>query len=420
MGSNAKHRLLGSVLIAAFLGIVACNRNQGPDPAAANLAPADQNLAQAAASEYGQQLVEAPQPPPPLVEYTQPECPGENYMWTPGYWSYSDAGYYWVPGAWVMAPYVDALWTPPYWDYYGGRYRWHGGYWSRHVGFYGGINYGFGYTGLGFYGGYWDQGGQFVYNRSVTRINTRVVNTYYNHSVENYTPVNRVSYNGGPGGIVRQPVAAELAVRRENRMNAMPVQMDHMRTAAADRSQFASMNRGRPSTAAAERPLPAPYAAPAPRGEFQNGEARGRSPVETGRPAEAPFNREPLNRAQPEMPRGERGGMRGAPQPPQQMAHPQMPEPRQGNQGFREMPQQRQEQRVPEQARPAQPEVRGGAERRMPENQAPQRAPQPPAEARPQPQPHAEPAPQNQAHPAPHQPQQNQNKEDHGRGRGGN
>lgn len=37
-----------------------------------------------------EQPVYATQPPPPLPEYDQPPCPGDNYIWTPGYWSYGD------------------------------------------------------------------------------------------------------------------------------------------------------------------------------------------------------------------------------------------------------------------------------------------------------------------------------------------
>ena len=393
------HRYLSPlryVLLITLLSVAGCNRNSAPDPAAANLAPAVQYTASQAAPpsaepESAQQMAEAPQPPPPLPEYSQPECPGDNYIWTPGYWGYANTGYYWVPGAWVMAPYVDALWTPPYWDYYDGRYRWHAGYWGRHIGYYGGINYGFGYTGLGFYGGYWDTGGQFVYNRAVTRISTRVVNHYYSHSVANYTPVNHVSYNG-PGGIARQPLPAELAVRGENRMSALPVQVEHMRSAAADRAQFAAPNRGRPAQAALQHPLATPYAAPAPRGE-RNGEVRQGAPTANGRP-EAPANHEPFNRAQPSMPRGERGEMSGAAQAP-----PRAAEPRPANPGFREPA------RMGTAARP--PEARGGADRRMEQNPAPQRAPQAPAQPRAEP--HAAPH-QNEGRPAPRQetrPQQN-------------
>src|SRR6201997_4575615 len=93
--------------------------------------------------------------PPALPVYVQPPCPTEGYIWTPGYWAYGAAGYYWVPGVWVAPPRVGVLWTPGYWGFGGGLYAWHPGYWGPHVGFYGGINYGFGYFGAGFAGGVW-------------------------------------------------------------------------------------------------------------------------------------------------------------------------------------------------------------------------------------------------------------------------
>jgi hypothetical protein len=38
--------------------------------------------------------------PPALPVYDQPLCPGDGYLWTPGYWAWDDDGgdYYWVPG----------------------------------------------------------------------------------------------------------------------------------------------------------------------------------------------------------------------------------------------------------------------------------------------------------------------------------
>ena len=44
------------------------------------------------------------------------------------------------------------------------------------VGFYGGVNYGFGYAGVGYQGGYWNNGA-FFYNRSVNNV-TNVTNVY--------------------------------------------------------------------------------------------------------------------------------------------------------------------------------------------------------------------------------------------------
>ena len=43
--------------------------------------------------------------PPELPVYAQPICPGEGYIWTPGYWAWDreDEDYYWVPGTWVLA-----------------------------------------------------------------------------------------------------------------------------------------------------------------------------------------------------------------------------------------------------------------------------------------------------------------------------
>ena len=121
--------------------------------------------------------------PPALPVYAQPVCPGVGYIWTPGYWSYGPDGYFWVPGTWVMAPTPGLLWTPGYWGWAGGVYVWHGGYWGPHVGFYGGINYGFGYGGVGFVGGEW-RGGAFHYNTAVTNVNTTVIhNTYVNKTV---------------------------------------------------------------------------------------------------------------------------------------------------------------------------------------------------------------------------------------------
>jgi len=64
---------------------------------------------------------------------------------------------------------------------------WYAGYWGPTVGFYGGIDYGFGYPGSGFYGGYW-RSGRYFYNRSVTNVGTStVVHNIYNGPVVNRT-----------------------------------------------------------------------------------------------------------------------------------------------------------------------------------------------------------------------------------------
>jgi WXXGXW repeat (2 copies) len=192
--------------------------------------------------------------PPALPVYAQPICPGPGYMWTPGYWAYGPDGYYWVPGTWVVAPAVGLLWTPGYWGWRGGFYYWHAGYWGPHVGFYGGINYGFGYGGVGFVGGYW-HGGVFAYNTAVMHVNTTVIhNTYVNNTVVNNVTVNHVAYNGGPNGVTAQPTAAERAAENEHHIAATEAQTQHEHMASTNRAMLYSANHGRPSVAATGKP----------------------------------------------------------------------------------------------------------------------------------------------------------------------
>jgi hypothetical protein len=130
---------------------------------------------------------------------------------------------------------------------------WHAGYWGPHVGFYGGINYGFGYPGVGFAGGEW-RGGAFFYNRSVTNVNVTNVTNVYNRSVVNNFAVNRVSYNGGSGGLGGRPTPGELAAEHERHLEATSIQQQHQVSARNNRAQFASVNQGRPEVAATGRP----------------------------------------------------------------------------------------------------------------------------------------------------------------------
>jgi hypothetical protein len=174
--------------------------------------------------------------PPVLPVYALPAVPGPGYVWTPGYWAWGPAGYYWVPGTWVLAP-VGMLWTPGYWGWAGGAYVWHAGYWGPHVGFYGGVNYGFGYSGVGFRGGYWN-GGVYVVNRTVI----------------NEVSVNRVAFNGGAGGIVARPSPAEIAASHEQHIAFTSMQRQHEQMAAANPALRASVNGGRPQIAATARP----------------------------------------------------------------------------------------------------------------------------------------------------------------------
>jgi hypothetical protein len=192
--------------------------------------------------------------PPPLPVYVQPVAPGPDYIWTPGYWAWdADVGdYYWVPGTWVLAPQSGFLWTPGYWGWVSGAYIWHAGYWGPHVGFYGGVNYGFGYTGSGFEGCYW-RGGHVVYNRAVTNVtNIRVTNVYNKTIVVNN--VNHVSFNGGAGGLTARATSAQLAAEHDRHMELTAAQRDHVNLAEHNRDLRASVNGGRPQIAATMRP----------------------------------------------------------------------------------------------------------------------------------------------------------------------
>lgn len=192
-------------------------------------------------------------PPPPLPIYEQPPIPGAGYIWTPGYWAWDGDEYYWVPGTWVLAPFYGALWTPAYWGWDGGVYVFHHGYWGDHVGFYGGINYGYGYTGVGYAGGYWGHGG-FYYNRSVNRIDNARITNVYNKTVINNFNANRVSYNGGRGGVVAHATPQQLAFARQSRMGPVAAQQQQMNLASHDPAMRVSANHGIPPVAATQRP----------------------------------------------------------------------------------------------------------------------------------------------------------------------
>ncbi len=237
----------------------------GYDPNASGSQYADQS-----ADEYAADLTAeaAAEPPPPLPVYDQPPCPDPDDLWTPGYWGWGPAGYYWVPGAWVSAPFAGALWTPGYWGFVGDRYRFHHGFWGLHIGFYGGINYGFGYTGYGYYGGYW-RDRHFFYNTAVNRVNVNIVRNVYVHNVVVNNVVvnnrfdNRVSYNGGRGGVMIRPRPAEMAVLREQRIPPMQSQLAVRREAEGNRAQFYQENHGRPQNAVFTRPVAADRTLPA-------------------------------------------------------------------------------------------------------------------------------------------------------------
>ena len=191
--------------------------------------------------------------PPELPIYDQPEIPGPGYIWTPGFWAYGPEGYYWVPGTWVEPPAVGLLWTPGYWGWNDGIYVYHTGYWGPHIGFYGGINYGFGYVGSGYEGGYW-RGGVFTYNRTVNNFGSVHITNVYDKTVINNTTVTHVSFNGGTGGTAARPTSQEQAWAHEQHVPPTTMQTQHVQAASTNRSLLASVNHGKPSIAATSKP----------------------------------------------------------------------------------------------------------------------------------------------------------------------
>ncbi|GGA06492.1 YXWGXW repeat-containing protein [Dyella caseinilytica] len=193
-------------------------------------------------------------PPPILPVYVQPAIPAPGYIWTPGYWAWNGYAYYWVPGTWVLAPFYGALWTPGYWGWVGGVYAFHPGYWGTHVGFYGGVNYGYGYGGVGYVGGHWGAGG-FYYNRSVNQFGGVHITNVYNQTVVNNTYISRTSYNGGQGGLAARATPQEMAYARDpHNVGPIAAQQQQMTAASHNQAMLASVNHGSPAIAATQRP----------------------------------------------------------------------------------------------------------------------------------------------------------------------
>jgi hypothetical protein len=191
--------------------------------------------------------------PPAIPIYEQPICPTYGYLWVPGYWAYDyDFGYYWVPGTWIEPPQVGFLWTPGYWGWGDGVYIWHAGYWGPHVGFYGGINYGFGYGGVGYEGGRWE-GDRFAYNTYVTHVNTTIIHNTYNTRVT-YVSESHVSYNGGNGGVEARPTPQQESYANEHHVGPVSAQTQHVQQARSNPELRASANEGKPPIAATAKP----------------------------------------------------------------------------------------------------------------------------------------------------------------------
>src|SRR6202041_1868015 len=72
--------------------------------------------------------------------------------------------------------------------------------------------------------------------------------------IRNTTVINRTSFNG-PNGINARPSGQESAAMREQHVQPTSEQMSHEHFASTNRSNFASVNGGRPANAAVNRPM---------------------------------------------------------------------------------------------------------------------------------------------------------------------
>jgi hypothetical protein len=149
---------------------------------------------------------------------------------------------------------------------------------------------------VGFAGGRW-VGNSFAYNRSVTNVtNVTVIHNTYNETVVNNVTVNnRVSFNGGPGGVPAQPTAQERAAAAEPHVPPTPMQRQHVQEAQRNPALSAKANGGHPSIAAT--PRPAAFNAPGVVGAHGAAPAaQARSP---GAPAAQPREAQPREAGAP-------------------------------------------------------------------------------------------------------------------------
>ncbi len=70
-------------------------------------------------------------PPPPRDDVVPPQ-PGEDYVWLPGYWRWTDQGYEWSQGHWEEPPGRDYAWQRSGWVRQGTGYRFVPGHWYRY------------------------------------------------------------------------------------------------------------------------------------------------------------------------------------------------------------------------------------------------------------------------------------------------
>jgi hypothetical protein len=149
-------------------------------------------------------------------------------------------------------PQLGLLWTPPYWSRVDGGYAFHGGYWAEEVGFYGGIDYGYGYGGDGYQGGRWENG-TLSYNRAANNANNIAslgIANVYDQAMPPDNKAVRISFNGGRRGVAAQPTKHQETLVGAKHVGATAEQQRHFELSAMDRSLYSKLNNGEPGVAA--------------------------------------------------------------------------------------------------------------------------------------------------------------------------
>jgi hypothetical protein len=145
------------------------------------------------------------------------------------------------------------------------------------------VNYGFGYGGVGYEGGYW-RDGAFFYNRTVNNVGGVAITNVYNKTVI-VNNTSNVSFNGGAGGLAAKPTPQQVAFAKERHIPPTQEQTRHVQTAAKDPALSLSKNQGHPAVAATPQPalLKGPGVIAAKPGNRSCSCGRGRLPTPRGR-----------------------------------------------------------------------------------------------------------------------------------------
>jgi hypothetical protein len=150
----------------------------------------------------------------------------------------------------------------------------------------------------------------------VFNVNTTIIhNTYIDRTViVNNNTGNRVSFNGGEGGITRRPTPEEQRVEQARHIPPVAAQTQHVQAARSNPQLRASANQGKPPIAATAKPgefsgqgvvgareAGAPYHAAPARGGEQPGAANNR-PAENPSAGERPATPTHASELQPHQP----------------------------------------------------------------------------------------------------------------------